>query len=252
MEHRHHAKGATTIKVMTFNIRYGMGTDRRLDLQRIAEVIRRSGADVVGLNEVDRHFSSRSGFVDQMQFLAQELRMHGAYGAALTFRSRESPGLRQYGNALLSRFPIVSHHNHVMNLYPGIIEGRALLEAQLDIQTRPVHVFVTHLSLNPFIHKRQTGLILRRIASLRHPILLLGDWNMRPGALAWRKINRHLTDVCLKVGETFYTYPSSRPRIQLDYIFASRHFQIRVAEVVRTCPEASDHLPLQVQLTLHE
>jgi endonuclease/exonuclease/phosphatase family metal-dependent hydrolase len=55
------APAETTVTVMSFNIHHGQGTDGVLDLERIARVIRASGADIVGLQEVDRHFGGRGG-----------------------------------------------------------------------------------------------------------------------------------------------------------------------------------------------
>ena len=99
------------LNILTFNIHHGRGTDGKLDLSRIAHIIEASGADVIGLNELDRNFLRRSAFVDQLQWLAKRLNMHAAFGATVTLPSlKRTP--RQYGNGLLSRFPIISHSNH--------------------------------------------------------------------------------------------------------------------------------------------
>ena len=80
--------------------------DGRLDLERIAGEIERGAADVIGLREVDRHWSSRSEFVDQAGWLARRLGVHVAYAANLDLVPLE-PGQtrRQYGTAVLSRLP---------------------------------------------------------------------------------------------------------------------------------------------------
>ncbi|GAX90724.1 endonuclease/exonuclease/phosphatase family protein [Effusibacillus lacus] len=237
------------IKVMTFNIHHGKGTDTKLNMNRIVKVMKESDADLIGLNEVDRNFSSRSEFMDQAAWLGEQLNMNHAYGAALTQNERGTGRLRQYGNALLSRYPIVSEKNHLFDFYSGLIEGRSLLETRLQIEGQALDVYITHLSLNPFLHKKQTDFILKKAADTKLPVLLLGDWNMRPGAKAWRKVTRHLTDVCDAAGTgSLHTFPSSRPRTQLDYIFVSRGFHIESAEVIKTIPEASDHLPLTAEL----
>ena len=87
-----------TLSVLSYNIHHGVGGDGRLDLDRIAAVIRDSGADVAALQEVDRHWSARSGLADQAKELARRLRMHHAYGANLD-RAPAEPGQprRQYG-----------------------------------------------------------------------------------------------------------------------------------------------------------
>lgn len=69
--------------VMSYNIHHGVGIDGQLSLQRIADVIRDSGAEIVGLQEVDRHYGERSDFKDQAKELADLLGYHYAYGANL-------------------------------------------------------------------------------------------------------------------------------------------------------------------------
>ena len=68
---------------MTYNIHHGAGYDGVLDLERIAVLIEKSGADVIGLQEVDRHWSERSNWVDQPAWLAKRLKMHYGYAANL-------------------------------------------------------------------------------------------------------------------------------------------------------------------------
>jgi endonuclease/exonuclease/phosphatase family metal-dependent hydrolase len=75
------------LRVMCFNIHHGVGLDGRLDLERIARVAESQAAEVVGLQEVDRHFSTRSDFVDQARWLADRLSMHVVFGANLSYRN---------------------------------------------------------------------------------------------------------------------------------------------------------------------
>lgn len=75
------------VDVMTFNIHHAQGTDGVLDLQRIADVIEASGADVVGLQEVDRHYSARSDWVDQAAALAELLEPRTPTAASTTCTS---------------------------------------------------------------------------------------------------------------------------------------------------------------------
>src|SRR3954470_22759943 len=72
---------ARPLTVMSFNIHHAEGTDGVLDLSRIAQVIKNNGADVVGLQEVDRHYSDRSDLADQPAELAAMLGYHVVYGA---------------------------------------------------------------------------------------------------------------------------------------------------------------------------
>lgn len=128
------ADGARVVDVMTFNIHHAQGTDGVLDLQRIADVIEASGADVVGLQEVDRHYSARSGWVDQPAALAQLLGWHSAYGANLDSPPPAGQTERsQYGTAVLSRYPIVASENTHLHNADGK-EQRGLLHAAIDVR----------------------------------------------------------------------------------------------------------------------
>lgn len=239
------------LSIMTFNIHHGKGSDRRLDLQRIADLIAESGADIIGLNEVDRHFSKRSRYEDQISWLAKELKMEHAYCPSLSLRSECSSPARQYGNALLTRFPIVDDRHHKFDFVRGVIEGRSLLETAVQIDGRLVYLFVTHVSLNPFLHRKQTGYIVRRIKQLDQPAIVLGDWNMKPRSGGWKTVTELLSDVWEAAGGgPGFTYPSRRPKKRLDYIFASPCLQAVQAEVVTMNPGASDHLPLKAVIKM--
>ncbi|MFT4414204.1 endonuclease/exonuclease/phosphatase family protein [Fredinandcohnia humi] len=237
------------IKVMTFNIHHGKGNDRQMDLSRIAEVIEKSNVDIIGLNEVDKHFSKRSQYKDQINWLAKKLNMEHAFSPSLSLKSKNSTHVRQYGNSLLSRYPIVNEKSHLFNFIPGTIEGRSLLDATIQIKNQFVQIFVTHLSLNPFLHRKQTNFIVNQSHNFSHPMVIMGDCNMRPGSRGWRTITSKFQDVWEIGGSGIgYTYPSHRPRLRLDYLFISPHFQVVDAQVITDFPKASDHLPLKATL----
>ncbi len=235
---------------MTFNIHHGKGTDNKLDLKRIMEVIKNSKADIIGLNEVDKVFSKRSDFLDQIAYLAEHLEMYAAFGATFTLKSRQTNKRRQYGNALLSRYPIQSKQNHLFDFYAGILEGRGLLDVTLQLDTYQLNVMVTHLSLNPLLHKKQTNYIIKMVNQKHVPAIVLGDWNMRPKSTAWQKMTHSLIDV-VTPEHALYTFPSFRPKTQLDYIFVSNEFRILSVNTIDNCPIASDHLPLTALLELN-
>lgn len=237
-----------SLKIMTFNIHHGRGTDGQLDLRRIAALIADSQADLIGLNEVDRNFSNRSDHVDQMKWLAQFLQYDYAYGPAIILNEKRPD--HAYGNGLLSRYPITHIKNHRFHF--SFFEDRALLETTVCIHNQPIKVYVTHLSLDPITHKRQTKSIIQKVKQTNHPKILLGDWNMRPGAKAWHHLTRYLVDAWDFIhDEPGFTYPSFAPRIRLDYVFLSRHLQPIDAQVLSSAPEASDHLPVTVTVNTH-
>ncbi|WP_353050047.1 endonuclease/exonuclease/phosphatase family protein [Bacillus sp. ISL-39] len=236
------------IKVMTYNIHHGKGMDKKVDLNRIADVISKSGADIIGLNEVDKNYSSRSDFIDQVQFLGDELKLHYAFSPSISLTSKKADGIRQYGNGLLSRFPILSSKNHLLNFIPGLIEGRSVLETTIEVNKKLLGTYVTHLSLNPGLHKKQSQFIFEKAKS---PAIILGDWNMKPHSRKWGRVTANYRDVWKEAGgEPGLTYPSTKPRLRLDYIFVTEELKINDARVIDTEPIASDHLPVMATLSI--
>jgi endonuclease/exonuclease/phosphatase family metal-dependent hydrolase len=238
------------LKVMTFNIHHGVGADGRLDLGRIAAVIRDARPDVVALQEVDRHFHERSAFADQATELGRMLRMHVAYGANLDLEPLV-PGQprRQYGNAVLSRHRIRSSRNILLPRPTGE-EQRGLLEVNLRVRGVPVRVYATHLQHNSATSRRlQAEAIVQALASSDTSMVLLGDLNARPNDPEIVLLLQVLVDAWLQAGlGPGYTYSATDPHARIDYVLHSGEVVSRVAAVLAT--DVSDHLPVLVTLVL--
>ncbi|NED99997.1 metal-dependent hydrolase [Phytoactinopolyspora halotolerans] len=241
---------AREIRAMSFNIHHGVGVDGRLDLQRVADLIEAEDADVVGLQEVDRHWSERSDFVDQADWLAKELNMHVVYGANLD-RDPFNPGepRRQYGTAILSRSPIISWDNTFLPKYEGH-EQRGLLRARIVVRGVPVQVYNTHLQHNDAAERlEQAEAIKELIGTPKDSVVLVGDLNATPQAPEIKTLVDDLIDAWEEagVGEG-YTYPVEDPNRRIDYVMTSDDVVARSAAVVTT--DASDHLPVHADLLL--
>ncbi|WP_377558951.1 endonuclease/exonuclease/phosphatase family protein [Ornithinibacillus salinisoli] len=236
---------------MTYNIHHGKSVDKQLNLDQIGYVIEKSNADIIGLNEVDKYFSNRSEFEDQISWLAKHLKMEQAFTHSIKLKSRDRENERQYGNALLSRFPIVNKKDHHFNFIKGLVEGRSMLEATLEIDNKMLQVYVTHLSLNPFLHNKQTSSIIDILSKSSSASIVMGDWNMKPQSNGWKNMTDVYTDAWEVAGEgAGYTYPSTRPKRRLDYIFMSDHLSVTEAKIIKANPKASDHLPLRISFSL--
>ncbi|MGH3282391.1 MAG: endonuclease/exonuclease/phosphatase family protein, partial [Trebonia sp.] len=183
-----------TINVLSFNISHAQGTDGVLDLERIARVIRGSGADVIGLQEVDRHFDERSDWADQATELAESLGCHLAYGVNIDLDPSAPGGRRaQYGTALLSRHPIVRWDNNHLFRSPGE-EQRGLLHAEIDVRGIRLHVFVVHLELfSDYDRLRQAAEVVA-LAGDSEPTVLVGDFNAAPETAEVTEIRARFTD----------------------------------------------------------
>jgi endonuclease/exonuclease/phosphatase family metal-dependent hydrolase len=167
---------AVVVRVLTYNIRHGEGRDGRVDLERIAEVIRRVQPDIIALQEVDRG-TARSGGVDQVSELAQRLEMHAAFGAAM-FHDGGS-----YGVAILSRWPIHDIESHPLPFTPDN-EPRTALSVLLRAgDDGPLLRFVsTHLDQSRDTDDRPAQVsYLNRVLAVQDgvPTILAGDFNLR-------------------------------------------------------------------------
>ncbi|MFC4119022.1 endonuclease/exonuclease/phosphatase family protein [Nonomuraea zeae] len=238
------------VRVATFNLHHAQGTDDRLDLERVAGVIRTGGADIVGLQEVDRHWSERSELADQAAWLAERLRMHVVYGANLDLDPLTGGApRRQYGTAILSRYPILDWENTLLPRYDGH-EQRGLLRAQVQVRGVRVQVFNTHLQHNDANERLdQVRAIQPLVAAHEGPVVLTGDLNARPEAPEIRALSETLADTWSRAGSgDGFTHPATGPEARIDYVFTSADVEVRSATVVAS--DASDHLPLFADLVV--
>ena len=101
------------VRLITFNTHHGVGADGRHDLPRLAKVLADADADLICLQEVDRRFGGRSEDVDQALLLSRALDMQLAWGPAIDEPRGDEKTMRgQYGNAVLSRLPILVSDVH--------------------------------------------------------------------------------------------------------------------------------------------
>lgn len=128
------------MKIVSYNIQFGLGKDNRFDLERVASEV--DGADVIALQEVERYWQ-RSGDVDQPARLAEILnKYYWAYGPYFDVDAsicgpdgRIKNIRRQFGNMILSKTPILStrlfplpksalrqRHNMVVGVFEGVVK----------------------------------------------------------------------------------------------------------------------------------
>jgi endonuclease/exonuclease/phosphatase family metal-dependent hydrolase len=235
------------VRVMQFNIHAAVTRTGGVDLARIAAEIRAVHPDVVSLNEVDSG-TTRSGRVDEPAYLGRATGLRAVYGPNLFGYDGG-----RFGNAILSRFPILETHNTRLPHRPHS-EPRGLLEATLRVGHRPVSFYAVHLSQGgrgavPRI--RQAEVIARAIRSAPHPVILSGDLNSRPEDLPVRILRQYLLDAQQYGGRgRGLTVPEVVPRSRIDYILYDNHFApVRDStQVVRST--ASDHRAVWTELVL--
>jgi endonuclease/exonuclease/phosphatase family metal-dependent hydrolase len=242
---RHAIPHETPVRVMSYNIHHGEGIDGKLDLERIAKLIIEARVDVVGLQEVDRGVE-RTGRRDLPAELAR------LTGLAVVFERNIFHQGGEYGNAVLSRFPVKrSRNTHYAMLRPG--EQRGLQQLVLEIGGRDVLFLNTHLDFRPDHSERLLNVdeIKAAIAAAGPmPVILVGDLNTLPASPPHQKLEGFLTDAWTVAGQgPGFTIPVLKPSKRIDYIFVSRETVEPVKmEVLHSI--ASDHLPIVAELRI--
>lgn len=233
------------LRVLSYNIHHAEGVDGKLDLQRIAAVIRSVEPDLVAIQEVDQRVR-RSQSVDQPAELARLTQMHVAFGGNIQLQGGH------YGNAILSRFPIQSHTNLPLpNFNNG--EQRGALSAEIAIPqlSEPLLFLATH-----FDHRRDpqervasAQALNRRVAEQpQRPALLAGDLNDVHDSSTLQELAKQWTH---STPRPLPTIPVSTPSRQIDFVLFRPQPQWKVIEV-RVLDEAvaSDHRPILAVLEL--
>jgi endonuclease/exonuclease/phosphatase family metal-dependent hydrolase len=236
------------LRLITWNIHKGIGTDGKYRLDRVVKVLRDLEPDVVCLQEVDEGVG-RSGYERQSQRLADEL---GFPYAAMGLNVRVGAG--GYGNLTLSRHPLDEVHNVDLTIpwkkrRSGLVT-RVRWGHPKGWLVANVHLGLMHLERRAQVRRLISHLLEGSVAG--QPVVLAGDWNEWRSRLVQDVVHRfgfHIarSDVA---GAPWRTFPSRRPLVALDKILYRDPVRCRhvacVADLwTRT---ASDHLPLVVDL----
>ncbi|HEX8149026.1 MAG TPA: endonuclease/exonuclease/phosphatase family protein [Pyrinomonadaceae bacterium] len=231
------------LNVMSYNIHVGVGMDKRQDLGRIAEVIRRNRIDIVGLQEVDRGVE-RTGRVDEVKELARLTGMDYAFAHNLDYQGG------QYGVAVLSRFPILAiDHRRYANRRER--ERRGFVRVEVEVGGRRLNFVTTHLDYQWQEGRLfETEQLLKALEDVRGPLVVTGDFNEEPPGGAYdMMLKAGFADGWTQDAAHGLTYPADKPTKRIDYVFhrnlgADVHASATVPDTL-----ASDHRPLIVNLS---
>lgn len=229
----------TPLRVLTYNIHHGEGLDQRVDLERIAALIKETKADLVALQEVDRGVE-RTAKRDLPAELAKLTGLTAVFENNFHYQGGE------YGNAILTKFPVKSTKNrHYKMLRTG--EQRGVLQVILDVNGRDVLFMNTHIDYRPDDAERQlnVGELKELVAGAgKMPIILCGDFNDIPGSRTHTRVKEFLTDSWEAVGQgPGFSIPVRKPTKRIDYIWITPATLTPLKmEVLHS--EASDHLPV--------
>ena len=229
---------------MTYNIHSGVGLDKRYDLDRIRRVLHEERPDIAALQELECGNSGASSD-DQSNALASDL------AHTSSFCATRAAGRGSFGIGVLSAFRVV-HQQHYDLTYQTRSEPRYCQRVDLEVDAGAVlHVFNCHLGLGvrerAFQRKQMVSDAILLSKELRHPVVLMGDFNDRPIPVVHRDLRKHFTDAFALAGKRGGpTFKAGLFSLRLDHIYLSEGIRVvecrvRNDELTRI---ASDHRPV--------
>ena len=247
------------IKLISYNIHKGFDLgNREFLLAEMKKYLHHLQPDLVFLQEVvgdHRHQKMRIEnwpTNTQFEFLADEIWPHFAYGKNAVYDDGH------HGNAILSKFPLVSWDN--TDLSTNNLEFRGLAHGKILIPEtgQGLDVFCTHLNLLQGARFRQLKKIIETIKAkvpIDAPMILAGDFNDWTGALCkplLQELNLREAFTVIR-GSTAKTFPAFWPKLGLDRIYF-RNLEVVDVKVLESGSWAklSDHLPIWASLKLLE
>jgi endonuclease/exonuclease/phosphatase family metal-dependent hydrolase len=229
----------------------------------VVAFIKEEKIDICGLNEVDVN-SERSLGYDQPKFVKEKLeeetgeKYYYCFAAGLDgyhppYDKEYVPtqGKAMYGNALVSRYPIVNYRTVKVALKEapvaaGGYEHRVFIFADIQLKNEIVTVICTHFGTTKEERMLAIEILKNELEEIQNPVIFMGDLNAGRSSEEFLQIANLLKDATPN-GE-YYTFDTINPRWQIDYIFTDDEFEAENASM----PDIrfSDHFPLVVDLKL--
>ncbi|MDO5979016.1 endonuclease/exonuclease/phosphatase family protein [Flavivirga spongiicola] len=233
-----------TIKVLSYNIHYGLGMDKKYDLARIAKIISDQDPDIVGLQEIGDSIMAAT--------LGKLTGMHYIFGP-----SKET--MKGYGDAVLSKHPFEWVANYSI---PSASSSRyQVMGVDVDLSAiyekgTKVRFLNTHFDWTQSIGSQEARLstvdVIERgfLENNNLPLILTGDLNAEPNSEPLKKLKKKGW-VNKEGGEELFTIPVVSPDRQIDYVLVRPKKSWEIVDVkVLNEPVASDHLPVLMTLEL--
>ncbi|MDP7062360.1 MAG: endonuclease/exonuclease/phosphatase family protein [Planctomycetota bacterium] len=231
---------AAEVKVMSYNIRHGEGTDGVFDLKRLADIIRSERPILVALQEVDSGTGRASGIEQDVQLAALTGMDSVVFGEAIPYMGGS------YGDAVLSRWPIVDSDVFLLPAEPHH-EKRVAVAVVVEVpQTgRRIRFVGTHLdhTSDPSDRIAQAQALNARLLPADMPTLLVGDLNAQPDSQPMKV----LFDAGWQAADATHqpTFPSKDADLKIDWFLnqAGQGASLKDYQVLSE-PIASDHCPI--------
>lgn len=236
---------AQSVRILSYNIHHGNPPAQpgKIDLPKIAAVIKDSGADLVGIQEVDVRVS-RSQMVDQAKELAELTGMQYFFSKGIDLEKGE------YGTLILTKHKIVGNKRYDLPMAVKS-EHRTLAVVEVELPNgKTVYFANTHLDLKEENKVAQANYINELGAQIDKPLILVGDLNAKPNDKAIKILEEQFIR---NTTSNSPTHPNTGAKNEIDYIMVGKQTTFSW-KTYKTIPEiyASDHLPLFAEIEITE
>jgi endonuclease/exonuclease/phosphatase family metal-dependent hydrolase len=244
------------MKLLQWNVWY------QEDIDNILSTIRAVKPDILCLQELTTNFAPQKQR-HTAEYLAEKLGMHCFFKAAR--ETIDANGTHGFGNAIISRFPIISaksrfirRRNAREKAADDLAEPRVYLEATLNVSGERLTVGTTHMSYTAAFRqtaakRAEADKLLSILQTKRRRFMIGGDFNALPRSYTIRTIGKHLRNAGPPYKESTWTtkpfsyggFAANTRDWRIDYCFATPDIRVTSARIVET--PYSDHLPLLVE-----
>lgn len=225
------------VSIMSYNIHHGKDADGQVTLDQMGDFIAGSGADIVGLQEVDS-VCDRSHQVDQTKSLAQAAEMNHRFTRHFAFQGGA------YGQGLLTKFPVLNLRNFRLPVFSqkkGTEVSVLLTDVHIDSETT-LTIGVVHLDYRSSESRmKQAQFLIDSLSEIQN-LVLVGDFNAYPDAPEMVRLREYF-DVFPATLEA-PTFPASNPDRRIDFVMVSKGSDFRIVDERVVDVPYSDHLPV--------
>ena len=233
-----------TVKILTYNIHHANppSEPQKIDIEAIARVINESGAEVVGIQEVDIHVS-RSQMMNQAEKLSELTGMNYFFSKGIDLEDG------YYGTLILSKHKIVGKRRYDLPM-PVKSENRSLAIVDIELpEGKTVSFANTHLDLKEENRIAQVEYINELGELYNQPLIFVGDLNAKPTSKPIEILEKYFVR---NTKTNRPTSPNVNSKNEIDYIMVlnNQKFTWKEYKVIKE-EYASDHLPLYAEVEFH-
>ena len=237
----HYGVAAQKVTVMSYNIHHGADKNEKDRVPEMAAFIKESGADIIGLQEVDS-VCHRSKGIDQMKLLSELTGMYYAFVRHFAYQGGA------YGMGILSKYPIENIENIRMPLLNSKTPSTAMIKADIKISNRKKITFASaHFALDEASRMAQAKVAVAHLTGAGSPVVFTGDLNATPPMSEIAYLRNYFIDAD---GQNKNTFPAPDAVKKIDYLFVGKNHLKKVKKHWVPVNALSDHLAAVATIVL--